>query len=639
MTPEQASRILANPDSDAEALATAAATLVARVSAPDGLRAVRDALALERRTASRAAMADQLARAGTTPPRALIPALAQNLDPGNPTMTSAALRALARFQARESVGAVLDGLLGGEQDVPAAVEALAFETLAAQTGLGGLGDNLGAWQEWWNRAQWLTEQEWRTQIARQHAATAEALRRQKSSAVALAVDLYRRLHAAAPDASRSELLVEMMASPETDVRRLGLDLTMRALLNGKTIDDVVAVAVAARLADDAASVRTEAASILDRLNRPQFGPAVRQALRAERNPGAAAALLRAAQREADRSVVEAALTWIRAGPPASDAAIGALLAAYSQGALQTPGLIADVRAELERLYPNLLTKDAMSLMIALDDGQAIVDLLDSMDSARAVMAANALVDWAPAVDALVAAAGQKPGIRDAAVRSLMKHRLTAAGFNKARALLNEKEPSHWDALLQYARSLPADELLAVASAERSLESREALIAHTVTPDFLAQVEEPTARIDLLVLALQTRLGLGRAADALAILDATPTEWLGPRLRALRVTALLCLNRIPDAVDYTRQSAELGADTLMLRAWLDAFAYCVQQPFAEQLRDRLMEQFPDVATSSEAYRFGTLTNRLPIPANTPPPPETPPAQVGENPPAPSRPAGS
>lgn len=633
MTTDAAVRILATPESDPQSLAAAAAVLIARSESPDVLRALRDALGLDRRTACRIAVAEQIAGA-EAPPRALVPWLAANLDPSNPPLASAVLKALARFQSREAVRAVLDGLLGPESEaVPPALSTLAFETLASQTGRTAFGENLDAWRDWWSRAQWLTEQEWRTQIARQQAATAETLRRQRAAAIAQVVDLYRRLHAGAPDASRAELLVEMLAAPETDVRRLGLDLTMRALLNGKAIEDPVASAVASRLTDESAAVRADAASILDRLNRPQFGPALREALRVERNPAAAAALLRAAQREPDRTVISAALRWIRSGPPASDAAIGALLAARGQEVLEAPGVVAEVRAELERLYPNLLNKDAMSLMIALGDGPAIVDLLDSLDSARAVMAANALVDWAPAVDALVAAAGRNPGIRDAAVRALMKHRLTAAGFASARALLNEREPSHWDALLQYARSLPADELLTVATAERTLESREALIAHTVTPDFLAQVAEPTARIDLLVLALQTRLSLGRAADALAVLDATPTEWLGPRLRALRVTALLCLNRIGDAIDYTRQSQEIGADTLMLRAWVDAFALSIQQPFAAQIRDSLLEQYPEVAISAEAYRFGTLTNRLPIPEPLATPLEPPPARADENPPAP------
>lgn len=639
MTVEQASQALALPESDASQLAAAASALLARAQAPEALKALRDALLVDRRAASRIAIAEQIARDPGAPPRLLIVGLAENLDASNPQLAGAMLRALSRFQSREAVRAILDGMFGQGREAPPALASQAFETLSAQTGITSFGEDLAAWRDWWSRAQWLTEQEWRTQVGRQQATAAEGLRKQRNAAVSMVVDLYRRLHAAAPDASRPDLLVEMMTSPESDVRRLGLDLTMRALLNGKAIEDVVAEAVAARLADNNAAARMDAASILDRLNRPQFGLPLREALRVERNPGAAAAMLRAAQRDPDRTVIAAALQWLRSGPPASDAAISALLAARSQGTIQTPGLIAEVRSELERLYPNLLTKDAMSLMIALDDGQAIVALLDSQDAARATLAANALVDWEPAVDALVAAAGRNAGIRDSAVRSLMKHRLTAKGFDAARALLNVQEPAQWETLLQYARSLPAEELLAVASAERNLEQREALIAHTVTPDFLAQVDDPTARVDLLVLALQTRLALGRAADALAVLDATPTEWLGPRLRALRVTALLCLNRIADAIDYTRQSADLGADAMLLRAWLDAFALCVHQPYAAQIRDSLMEQFPDVATSAEAYRFGALTNRLPIPEPAATPVETPPAPGDAPAGPPTAPAGS
>lgn len=638
MTVEQAVRVLADSQSPDEALAAAAAALISRSEAPDVARELQAALSPTRSSASRTAIADQISQSPTVPFRGLIPALAENLDPADPALTTSALKALARYQSREAVRAILDGFLPVGRPVPAELTSRACETLAAQTGLVDLGDELDAWRAWWNRAQWLTEQEWRTQVGRQQAAAAQALRRQRAAAVALVVDLYRRLHAAAPDATRPDLLAEMMAAGESEVRRLGLDLTMRALLNGKAIDDTVAGAVAARLSDSSPSVRAEAATILDRLNRPRFGPALRDALRREQNPTAAAAMLRAAQNDPDESVIAASLTWIRNGQPASDAAIAALLAAHSKGALEAPGLVIEVRAELERLYPNLLTSDAMSLLVALGDGQAVIDLLDSADPARATMAANALVDWAPAVDALVASAGQRSALRDAAVRSLMRHRLTAGGFSAARALLDEREPSHWDALLQYARSLPADELLILASAERTPESREALIAHTVTPDFLAQVAEPTARIDLLVLALQTRLTLGRAADALAVLDATPTEWLGPRLRALRVTALLCLNRITDAVDYTRQSSELGADALMLRAWVDALALSIQQGFAEQIRDKLVEVFPDVATSAEAYRFGALTNRLPIPAPSEVSDASPPAETGGKSSAPSSPAG-
>ncbi len=625
-TVQTASDVLRDPRSDEASQRMAVDFLISRGESSEAMTHLREALGPDRSVTTRIIVAEQIARHPPLPPRALTPLLAANLDPAQPTLAAASLRALARYQSREAVRAILDGLLASEPPAPSSLIPVAIETLIAQTGLTAFGEDLEAWRDWWSRAQWFTEQEWRTQISRQQATTASALRRQKVAAVALAADLYRRLHAASPDEMRSDLLAEMMASSEMDIRRMGVDLTMRALLNGKLIDDKVATAVAARLDDPSALIRAEAATILDRLNRPFFSAVLTQALRIERNADAAAAMLRAVENEPTDAAITAALRWIPSGPPASDAAIGVLRSAHASGLLRSEELVAHVRAELELLYPDRLSQQAMSLMIALGGGQAVIDLLDAEASDRSAMAANALVDWPLAVDALIAATPSKPALRDAAVRSLMRHRLTAEGFSAARRLLNEREPSHWEALLQYARALPADELLLVAKNEPILESREALIAHTVTPDFLALIAEPTARIDLLVLAIQTRLALGRAADALAVLDGTPTELLGPRLRALRVTSLLCLDRVPDAVDYTRQSAEIGADSAMLRAWLDGLDYSIQKPFASRIRDTLVEQFPDVAISSEAYRFGSLTNRMPIPPAQSPP-SVPPAGEG------------
>jgi len=585
----------------------------------EAVRAVQEALSPARSAGTRAAVAEQIALRLAAPPRALTPSLAACLDPSNAALCVAALRALGRYQSRDAVRPILDGLLSAEADaVGGPILAQATDTLAAQTGLLEFGSDLDRWRRWWSKAQWLSEQEWRTQISRSQAVAAETLRRERADSLRQMIDLYRRLHSAAPEAARSELLAEMMASGESEVRKLGVDFAMRALLNGKPLDDTVAASIAARLTDPSSRVREGAASVLDRLNRPAHWAAVKQALRTERDSAVAAALLRTAAHEPDESLIESALAWLAASPvgggvPTSEPAIAALLAAHTAGLLRSPEHIASARGELLRLYPDRLTPGSLSLMTHLGEKGRVIELLSAQDIARAQMAASALVDDEASTDALVSAGSARPPLREAAVRSLMRWRLTADGFATARSLIGGDEPGSHDALIQYARALPAEALLLVARQEREDRFREELLAHAVTPENLGRVGDPTARIELLVLALQTRLALGRAADALSALDATPTEWLGPRLRALRVTSLLCLDRVEDALAFTKQAAELGADAAMLRAWVDALAYSIDKPFARRIHDALIGMYPEVAASGDASRFHELAARIPPPS--------------------------
>lgn len=606
---DEAIRVARSPESSEAALRAAAAALTEAYERPLAVESLLHLLGPERAAPVRMIAAEAIAKGPFGPPRGLVPGLAECLSSEDMGLVRSALRALGRYQSREAVRVVLDGLLSRERASAPEVVAQAYSTLAKQTGMSEFGADEARWRQWWSRAQWLTEQEWRTQIGRAQAATAEQLRRQRSEALRQVVDLYRRLHAAATEQSRSELLVEMLGLAEPEVRRLGLELTTRALLNGKAIDDAVARAVAARLTDAETWARAEAASILERLNKPEYREAIREALRVERDAEAATALLRAARFEPDRVVVEAALDWLARGAPASEAAIGALLAANSTGALRDEELRLEARERLERLYPHLLSANGLRLLIALDGGAEVVALLASEDPEQATVAAVALVDWEPAVEALVEAAKGNGALREHAARALMRHRLTSDGFAMAQELARPETQESWEFLLQFARALPDAALLRVASAEEDLARREQLLAHAVEPEAMARVSDPS-RVEVLVLALQTRLALGRAADALAALDETPSEWFGPRLRALRVTALLCLGRIDDASAYTREAMELGADGAMMRAWVDALSHSIDKPFASRIRERLIAEFPGAAESAEGVRLAQLTERLP-----------------------------
>src|SRR5690606_969044 len=147
--------------------------------------------------------------------------------------------------------------------------------------------------------------------------------------------------------------------------------------------------------------------------------------------------------------------------------------------------------------------NGLRLLIALDGGAEVVALLASEDPEQATVAAVALADWEPAVEALVEAAKGNGALREHAARALMRHRLTSDGFAMAQELARPETQGSWEFLLQCARALPDAALLRVAWAEEDLARREQLLAHAVEPEAMARVSDPS-RVEVLVLALQTR---------------------------------------------------------------------------------------------------------------------------------------
>ncbi len=594
---------LASAENGDSARETAATALIALADKGDALRVLTRALESDDPVGGRRAVAAALSQSPLAPAVLAAP-LIRALESASTESLPVVLRALGRYRSKAAVRAVFETVLRPEgPEPPPAVLAQATATLAAQTGMVAFGGDVARWRAWWDSAQWLPEAQWRQVLLDAQGEAAREARQGREAVARGLVDVLRRLHAAAPEEARSDLVVEMLTSGVPEARLLGLELTRRALLNARIPNEAVTAAVAARLTDPAPSARNAAASILERLARPDLSTRIMEALQQETDPDAAAAMLRALARTPLVELPPVAARWLTADPRAEVAAIEALEATAALGLLTDASIVSQVRAALLDRFPNL-PPAGMRLLVDLGEGERVIALLESPNEESARAAAEALSGRAAAVDALVIAARRNPALFDWAVRALTRHRPTAEGFAVAATLPASSAEQKSASLEGFARALPPGELLKVARSERDPVRREALLAPASAPEFFAQAEGLDERIDLAVLLTRNRLEQGRAGQALAVLDAVPSTRQGPRLISLRVAALLCLNRIDDAAAIT-EPREVLAD-----AWLQGLEAAIKEAHAREIADQIEERFGDSLSAAQRSRLETLERALP-----------------------------
>src|SRR5690606_18688273 len=133
------------------------------------------------------------------------------------------------------------------------------------------------------------------------------------------------------------------------------EIVARELSAGaRTFDPVVGEA-AVRLLDHADPVtRARAALLLNQLAPAGAAPAVAAALGREHTPEVAAALLSAASRWPNAELIEPALRWLEAGPPARAPAMEVLLALRRAGMLDDQAHNTRILAALRVIEPDRL---------------------------------------------------------------------------------------------------------------------------------------------------------------------------------------------------------------------------------------------------------------------------------------------
>lgn len=603
---------LRTPDATGEQKLDATEHLLSHVDQARARAALQEALWDDRPTGVRRLVA-QAAAASPHDPSALARSFGTALssavhEPTHEADALSLLDALGRCPTRDAVRAVVEHAVAPEGITPALREG-AYAALSRQTGLTQTGDLREAWLRWWERAQWLAEDEWPRHAGIGEAPTLAppaALVEIASAGQRIAM-VYSRLHALTAEADRDRLLIEMLGAPEEAVRSAAFELIMTSLVNAKPVGDEAAAAAAQRLSDPSPVIRAEAARTVELLDRPASAPLLRLAIEQEPDPTAAAAMLRAASRAPATALIEPALRWLASAEPvAMPAAAEALDALARAGLLESHEIRERVHTSLMVLAPASWAAPACRLAARTDLTNPLIGLLAQQDRERARECAAALADVPQALDMLVAAATSHPDLYESTATALARHAANADGFASLAALPAPSEKDRLDARAMMARALAPGELLRLARTSPDEPSRARLLAAVITPEYLAVANDLPDRVELALLLARSQVRSEWTQDALSTLDLLPTGWQGPRALSLRVTALLCLNRRAEAEAVapppTPPEAPLLPEDLAADAWLDALEWCAG---AGALHDAFESRFGVGLSPEQSLRFRSL----------------------------------
>ncbi|MFM9956986.1 MAG: hypothetical protein ACKVZJ_02840 [Phycisphaerales bacterium] len=534
-----------------------------------------------------------------------------------------ALRAMSRFQSRESVGAVLR-FARSAKDIHQRPElvAEALSALSRQTGRVDPREDVESWERWFSEVPG-DPAVWYQALTRLQAERAARAAADAGASDARLAGVYRRLLVSLPEKDRDAVLAEMIASDAPEVRALGFDQTTRSVLNGVKAGPVVTAAAIARLRDPAPSLRILAADLLEKLDDPTIGPAAASALSHESAPLPAASILRVLVKRPEPSALRDIAPWLDSIGPAFAPAVDAALALDRAGVVSDPDLVARMKDVLSSLPASRHTPGSVELLARVGGVESVAGLLDAGDPEVAQAAARAAAGSPELLDRIVASASKRAALFESAVAALARHRPTAAGFAQAEGLPAPSAEKAQTALSAFASALPPRELLDVCRAQAELSARERFASVASAPEYVssASVDERPARADLATLLAHTRLQQKNPAAALAGLEsaclsdaplvgpptngtgapppngASPSDfdceaWSAPA----RVTALAWLGRLDEALQLSRRFG------VTPEPWLDVLAWASDQPHAPAIESAIRELFSTRLTPEQTARM-------------------------------------
>gem|GEM_PF-1309389 len=610
-----------------EAISDAKADPAARLEAVRRLLALPDAAALADRFAQviGSASPDQSARAIVLQGIASMPvAPAWLLGPlneaaGTATDDAALLQVVPALGSIKSPKAanVLVPLLG--EDRSPAVRSAARAALVRLTG-GDQGDQ-EAWKDWLAIMDRLSEPQWQAVLIDRLSRRVDEVRSAERESATLLVDALRRLHLALPEGERSELLASLLERDRGDLRDLGFELARRELSSARPLDERVAQAALSLLNSPEASVRAQAASLVNWIAPSKGGEAVGRALSRETDAAAAAALLQAGSRWPGKIPLDAVLTWLERSPRARAAAAEAALAMWRAGRL-------DAEADRQRTIAVLRAWDSISatgpalhLLAVLGndaDRARVAQMLDSSQVERRVSAAEALADRPEYLDRILAAAADDASLFRSAARALAAHRRTAAGYMSLLELPSPSEEERARAVKAMLAVLLPHARLALVHEHQA----DPTYAHDVLGPLLSMdqtqraslpPEERSAWYAGVLLLAWVEIDRGDAASALAALDAIgDSRGLldANRVRDARAVALIMQGQLDAA-----QALNAPAET-----WLDALSRSREAPHAAAVAERIRALFPDSLDEAQSRRLEQIVAQIaPPPAQKDPKP--------------------
>lgn len=584
-------------------------------------QAIRSAVLAEGASAEMVvALAQVVAQREGPAPDAVYDALAERLGAASSQAEARALvAALARSSSKRAVQACIEAL---QAPSPILAAAEIFAALRTLTGRADLGDDVSAWATWWESARWLPEVEWRGRLARWRGERARRLEKERDDAYARLGALLREMHARLPEAERPERLAALLTDELPAVRRVGMDLAQRDLLNARAIPPGVVEAVAANLDQPDVGLRRAAAALLARLPNIDAFERIGAALLREQDPETAGSLLRAAARAPTAALCKVAADWLdrRASASSAGSAADLLLAASRQGALREPAVRRQVADSLRRTPVASLTPVEIELFLALGSAADRRNLLAaalepasadplSPEAQRALWAGLAarpdtaqrivLGNVSPAPQAAVIQAAKSLG--DAAAAQIL--------LDKASAEQDAETAARWRAgaaqacltlPLPAVRSLSAgvDDAFRVALLRAALEADPA-VGQTPLLDLFADLVGSAVGSGETELARRGAEALGRMAAAGATLSS--------RAQAAALAALA-------AADRLKAAPALPADAA---TWLEALRLAQAGNWPGPARSRLAQvilaRFSDALTPADAQWVRSLLAVEPDPA--------------------------
>lgn len=478
----------------------------------------------------------------------------------------------------------------------------ATRTLIEQTGRADLGMNVDRWQAWWKEQEWIPEADWLRRITQSQADRARASTARAVAAERRETELFRDLYAATSREERPALLSRLLRHSVGDIRRLGIDLASRAILNATKVPPDVIETAAGLLMDPSADIRAAAAKLLAASGLGEQAPVISKALATETSPQAASAMLDAiAFTTLSRGDIESVLRWI-SDPEAGPAAVKTLVVANDQGLLIRPAPRNFAWATVSEDIGVSLGPGGVRLFGRLapaSDFNRLSELLSSSDAAIREAAAESLSLRPDGVEPLLTASEGTPSLLPFALDALIRHRPTAAGWIALSSISAISEAP----LQTMARSLPPSEALAAAKREQTA-ARRLLLLERFAPAPAnggpaidsRDARPPSIQRSGWILRLSALLDDGQYNAVIADAGA-PKSWMTPdERRRITGVALLCLARVDEAVAFEAGPEEwldaasrlAGRDEIRLRTLLDAAPANIGDKLTEDQRRRLLE---------------------------------------------------
>ncbi len=444
-----------------------------------------------------------------------------------------AVRLLPRFGSRDAATRLITLL---DDDTPGLSQA-ARQALRDMTGLGEGWTN-EEWKAWGSQAAAWSDRAWTSAITTRLAAKARTLTDRQRALGDEVVALYRRLHVELDAAGRTTLLAELIRDDRASLRDLGFELAGRDLSARTQLGPEVAAAATARLSHPDAATRARAATLVTRLVPPDAMINLTRALQTETVPAAAEPMLLGIARWPNEAAIVPTADWLEREDAPFGAVATALWSLAQADLLGDPALRDRVLAALRGRDTARGGEPALKLLVRLGDASdlaRVAALLDSEEDPLRNAAAGALAESPAGAARLIEAAGSEPRLFTPAARAISGHMPTADGLRQL-AGLPAIDPAVRDAaIVDLASRLRADDL-AKAATQAGLpdQLRERVLARLAEPDR----DRTPGVLDGLLLLAETRLSLGRPADALTLLRSIDPSVLGESQSRTRARLVL-----------------------------------------------------------------------------------------------------